>query len=240
MALRTNSDIITEFLVRNNRTTTDGFITDSTAQGWLKDAHVWAAGYKKWPMTEGKNSTTAASAATSAEGYTVLAYPEGYKADSIRLVTVAGKRLKKRNFYKFQQFFEENPANTEKEYTDYGLQLLLNPNMADFSGTVVMWGQYMPILDVTDLTATTIFSDYDEQGNEAIVEKMTSYLKAREHLPDEVTLAEQRAAQKLDEVKGLIDEEQYNYQDTRNDGWMKRFDVLRGGFREDLFNRDRW
>lgn len=240
MALRTTSDLITEFLVRNNRTTTDSFITDSTAQGWLKDAHTWAAGYKKWPMTEGKASTTSASAATSAEGYTTISYPEGFKADSIRLLTVDGKRFYKKNFYKLQSFLEDNPGSTEKLYTDYGRQILINPNAADFSGSIVAWGQYTPSLDVTDMTAVTIFSDYDEEGNEAIIEKMTSYLKAREHLPDEVQLAEERAAKKLDGVKALVDDEQFGYQDTRNDGMYKRFDVLRGGFREDLFNRDRW
>lgn len=231
---------MTAVLVRNNRTTTDGFITDSTLQGWLKDAHTWASAYKKWPMTEGKNSTTAASVVTSPEGYTALAYPEGYKAESIRLLTVGGKRYKKKNFYKFQEFIEDNPADTSKIYTDYGRTLLINPNASEFSGTIVTWGQYTPILDVTDLTATTIFSDYDEQGNEAIVEKMSSYLKDREHLPDEVLLKEKKAAEILDTVKGLVDDEQFGYQDTQNEGWMKRFDVLRGGFKEDVFRRDQW
>lgn len=240
MALRTNSDIITEVLVRNNRTTTDGFITDSTIQGWLKDAHTWASAYKKWPMTEGKASTTSASAITSPEGFTALSYPEGYKVDSIRLLTVGGKRFNKKNFYKFQQFVEDNPNDTSKIWTDYGRQILINPMAADFSGTVVSWGQYTPVLDVTDLTATTIFSDYDEQGNEAIVEKMTSYLKAREHMPDEVKFYEERAQTKLNEVQGLIDDEQFGYQDTRNEGWMKRIDIINGGYTDELFKRDQF
>ncbi len=239
MALRTNSDLITEVLVRNNRTTTDGFITDSTIQGWLKDAHTWAAAYKKWPMTEGKNSTTAATT-QSAEGYTTLAYPEGWKAESIRLLTVGGKRYKKKNFYKFQEFIEDNPNDTSKIYTDYGRNLLINPNASEFSGTAVVWGQYTPILDVTDLTATTIFSDYDEQGNEAIVEKMTAYLKDREHLPDEVLLHEKKAAQVLDSVQGLVDDEQFGYQDTDNDGWFKRIDVVNGGYIDDIMKRDQF
>lgn len=240
MALNTTNDILTEFLVRNNRTTTDAFITDSTLQGWLKDAHVWASGYKKWPMTEGKNSTTASSMVTSPEGFTAMSYPEGYKADSIRLVTVGGKRFKKKNFYKFQQFVEDNPADTSKIYTDYSRQILFNPNASEFSGTVVVYGQYMPILDVTDLTSKTIFSDYDEEGNEALIKKMTSYLKAREHLPQEELAFDAEASKKLDAVQGLINDEQFGYQDTNNEGWMKRFDVLRGGFKEDLFNRDRF
>lgn len=240
MALRTTSDIITETLIRNNRTTTDAFITDATIQGWVKDAHTWAAGYKKWPMTEGKYSTTSASAVISPEGYTQISYPEGVKADSIRLLTVGGKRFEKKNFYKFQSFVEDNPNDTTKLYTDYARQILINPMAGEFSGSVVIWAQYSPILDVTDLTSTTIFSDYDEEGNEAIVEKASSYLKRREHLPDEAELHDQRAAAKLDALSGNITEEQFGYQDTRNEGMWKRFDVTRGGFREDLFQRDQF
>lgn len=239
MALRTTNDIITEVLVRNNRTTTDAFITDTTIQGWLKDAHVWAASFKKWPMTEGKNSTTAVGT-TNAEGYIAIAYPEGYKADSIRLITVGGKRTQKKNFYKFQQFVEDNPNDTSKIWTDYGRQVLFNPQISEFSGTVVLWGQYTPILDVTDMTSTTIFSDYDEQGNEALVEKMSEYLKRREHLEYEAQVHGQTAMAILTAVEGLIDEEAFGYQDTQNEGWLKRFDVLKGGFREDVFRRDQW
>lgn len=240
MALNTNGDIITEFLVRNNRTTTDGFITDATVQGWLKDAHTWATGYKKWPMTEGKYSTTSASTTTSAEGYTTLGYPENWKSDSVRLLLVGGKRFDKKNFYKFQSFIEDNPADTSKIYSDFGRQILINPNASEFSGTVVLWGQYQPILDVTDLTAPTAFSNADEQGNEALVIKMTSYLKYREHLIYEAQVDDQTASAKLEEVFTKIGEEQFAYQDTQNEGWMKRFDVLRGGFKEDIFRRDQW
>lgn len=240
MALNTVGDIITEVLVRNNRTTTDGFITDTTIQGWLKAAHIWASSFKKWPMTEGKSSTTSASLTTSAEGYTTLAYPESFKADSIRLLTVDGKRFQKKNFYKFQQFVEDNPNDTSKIWTDYGRQILINPMAADVSGSVVAWGQYTPVLDVTDMAAKTIFSDYDEQGNEAIVEKMGEYLDKREGKTAEAQLKSKEASETLKAVQGLIDDEQFGYQDTQNDGMYKRFDVLRGGFKEDLFNRDQF
>lgn len=240
MALRTTGDIITEFLVRNNRTTTDGFITDSTSQGWLKDAHVWASAYKKWPMTEGRYSTTSASAVTNEDGWTTLVYPEGYKADSIRLLTVGGKRFDKKNFYQFQKFLEDNSADTSKYFTDSARRIYVNPNASDFSGTVVMWGQFMPILDVTDMTSTTIFSDYDEEGNEALVGKMTAYLKYREHQAFEAQVNEQASSAKLEEVFLRVAEEQAMYQDTPSDGMYKRFDVTKGGFKEDLSRRDQW
>lgn len=240
MGLNNVGDIITEVLVRNNRTTTDTFITDATIQGWVKDAATWAAAYKKWPMTEGKASTSSASLVTSQEGYTTLSYPESFKADSVRLLTIGGKRFEKKNFYRFQSFLEDNPSDTSKIWTDYGRQILINPNASDVSGTVVTWGQYTPVLDVTDLTAKTIFSDYDEQGNEAIVKKTTAYLKEREHQKEESQVAEKEAIDILSSVKGLIDDEQHAYQDTNNDGMFKRFDVLRGGFREDLTNTDQF
>lgn len=240
MALRTASDVITEVLVRNNRTTTDGFITDSTIQGWLKDAHVWAAGYKKWPFTEGRYSTTAASTSTSPEGYTRLSYPEGWKADAVRLLTVDGKRFQKKNFFKFQQFVEDNPSDTSKIYTDYGRELLINPNASEFSGTAVLWGQYTPIMDVTDLTSTTVFSDFDEDANEALVDKMTSYLKEREHLPDEAELYRDRATKRLDALFSTIGDEQFAYQDTDNDGMFKRIDIIGGDYSSQFFKRDQF
>lgn len=240
MSLSNVGDIITEILVRNNRTTTDAFITDATIQGWVKDAHVWAAAYKKWPMTEGKYSTTTASVTASPEGFNTLPYPEGWKSDAIRLMTVGGKRFYKKNFYKFQSFMEDNSSDTSKLFTDFGRQILINPNASDFSGTVVLWGQYQPILDVTDFTAGTVFSNADEEGNEAIVEKASEYLKRREHQEYEAQVHGQTAKAMLDEVGARIGEEQFNYQDTLNEGWMKRFDVLRGGFKEDIFRRDQW
>ena len=239
MALNNVGDLITETLVRNNRTTTDAFITDAIIQGWVKDAHTWAAAYKKWPFTEGKFSTTAA-AVTSAEGYTVIAYPEGWKSDSIRLMTVGGKRFQKKNFYRFQSFLEDNSSDTTDLYTDFGRQLLINPLAKDFSGTVVMWGQFQPILDVTDMTAATVFSNADEEGNEAIVEKASEYLKRREHQEYEAQVHGQTAMAHLNAVQERIGEEQFAYQDTQDEGIFKRFDVTRGGFKEDVFRRDQW
>ena len=179
--MRTKTDIITEVLVRNNRTTTDAFITDTSLNNWYKNAHNWAAALHKWPFTEGKNSTTYTTSITDDMGNVTVPYPEGFKADSIRILTIGGKRLEKRNFASFLRFIEDNPNDTSRIFSDYARQIYVNVR-ADVSGTLSAFGQYMPIVDVTDETGVSIFSDYDEEGNEAIVEKMTSYLKRREHI----------------------------------------------------------
>lgn len=238
--LTTVSDIQTEFLVRNNRTTTDTFITDATLNNWLRDAHAWGVNYKKWPWTEGRVSTTFASFVADPEfGYLAGPYPEGWKSDAIRLLTVGGKMTTKHNFYKFQRFLEDNAQSNKRMWTDFGRIIYINPGI-DLSGTVTAWGQYTPLLDPTDKTAITAFSYNDELGNDALVEKMTSYLKAREHLPDEVELQDKRAAQKLEDLLAKITDEQYGYNATDDEGMWKRMDVIGGALRDDLFKRDQF
>lgn len=221
---------MTEVLVRNNRTTTDSFITDAMLQDWLREAHTWACAYKKWPFTEGRVQTTY----TGSEEITF----EGYKADSFRFIQIGGKRLQKLNFEDYQIFKEEQPNANDRVYADFGRVVFVNPNCG-LSGTLTAYGQYQPIIDPTDLTAETLFSSWDAEGNEAIIEKMTSYLKRREHLPDEAELHDQRASAKLEEISMRIGEEQFAYH-TTDRSMFKRIDVI-DGFREDeMFRRDQF
>ncbi len=240
-----------------NQSTTVAFYTEQIIKDFFDNAHQWAASQAKWPFTEGRYSTTTASAVTNEDGWTTLQYPEGFKNDSVRLLTVGGKRFDKRNFYKFQQFFQDNTADTSKQFTDFGRTIYINPNASDFSGTVTMWGTYNVAASnydtaasgVGDPNGTTIFTDVANEGNEAIVAKMMSYALQREKSP--VTLVRGKMAsasafeaQKAEEILQAIwkdiAEEQYNYQDTQNEGMWKRFDVTRGGFKEDIFRRDQW
>lgn len=238
--MRTIGEINAQFLIRNNISTTDSFVDDTTLQNWSRDAHIYCAGYKKWPGTEGRVSTTFASYVTDEDGLLVGEYPEGWKPDSIRLLKIGGKIVAKKNFYKFQQFMEDNPSSTERIFSDYNRRIYVNPNI-DLSGTVTAWGQFTPAVDTSDVSnAVTIFSNFDEEGNEAIVERMTAYLKRREGEDDEAEKAEKRANEKLDEVHGKIKDEQFGYQDTDNDGLFKRMDVVNGGFREDIISRDQF
>lgn len=224
--MRTRDDVFTEVLVRNNRSTTDGFITDTNLKNWYKNAHNVAAARHKWPFTEGKASTTYTTSNIDDLGNTVVAYPEGWKADSVRIITIGGKRIKKTEFESFLRFLEENSGNTARMFSDYGRQLYVNVN-ADVSGTLVAFGQYMPIIDVTDETGITVFSDYDEEGNEAIYELMTSRLKEKEHLSDEVVEHQKKAGEILDEIWKRVQDEQYKYP-TKDQSMFEPFDVLRG------------
>lgn len=241
MSLNTVSEIQTEFLIRNNRTTTDGFITDATLNNWLREAHQWAIAYKKWPFTEGRVSTTFASLVTDEDGNLRGEYPEGWKPDSIRIMKIDGKNVQKMNFQQFQQWREASPdanGTRSRRFTDYGRSYYLSPKI-DLGGTIAVWGQYTPALDPTIKTSQTVFSNSDEYGNDAIVERMTSYLKRREHLLSESNEHAQIASNKLNDIWTAIMAEQYGYHGG-DVGMFEHIDVITGGFRADINNPRRW
>ncbi len=232
MALKNESDIIKAVLSRNNRTTTDGFFDDSTLQGWFADAHIYGASYKKWPMTEGRVSTTW----VATEEWSI----EGYKANSIRIITVGGYALTKLNFEDYLKYREVEPSGADRVFTDHGKILFINPNL-NVSGTMVAWGQYQPYTDVTDLTVKTIFTDYDDEGNEAIVEKMSAYMKRMEHEQNDAELHDKRADALLEKVWARVLAEQYKYKTHPDSGGMfGRIDVLGGQQVSDELNTNRF
>ncbi len=226
-------NLINEFLIQNQSSTTSAFYTDSILTEWADQSHQWAAAYHKWPFTEGRISTTF----TSVEEWNF----EGYKADSFRLVQIGGKRLRKLDFGNYQIFREEEASGDDRVFSDFGRLVLINPNI-DLSGTLTAWGQYIPAsFDTTDLTSKTVFSDHEPEGNEAIVLKMLSLARNREKKMTEAKYFEDLAKLKLDELYKRILDEQYQYQTHPDSGGMfERLDVLKGAMEDDLFKRDQF
>lgn len=219
-------------MVQGGISTSVGFFTDTILDDWIDKSHKWGAGYKKWPFTEGRISTTYVADASTEVGFD---YPEGWKPDSIRLLQVGGKRLGKKNFYKYQEFREDYPTDTKKIFSDFGRLYYINPN-ADVAGTTTLWGQYTPAtLDATDMTAETVFSKNAEEGNEAIVEEVLSYVKKKQNKLQESMTHHQMAMNILNELWQKIRDEQFAYQDTEGgEGMFKRIDILNGDFQSDI------
>lgn len=232
MSLSTVGDLQTELLVRNNRTTTDSFITDAMLDDWFRQAHIWAAGYKKWPMTEGRVSTTYVSAQEEWN------YPEGWKPDSIRLLKLGDKRYQRLAHEDYQIFREEQSDSDKRVWADFGSLYLVTPNAPD-SGTLYVWGQYTPYVDTSDKTATTVFSNRMEEGNEAILLKMTQYLKERENDRTAADKVETKAKVLLEEGYKRYKDEQFTAHSTDR-GMFKRIDVLHGSFEGEINREDRW
>ena len=232
--LNTNSEIINEFLVRLGVSTSVAFYTDTIVKDWEIQAARWAMGYRKWPFTEGRVSTTYASLVTNEDGDLLGEYPEGWKSDSIRILQIGGKRLRKLNYEDFRTFREEESSSDERVYSDFGLNYVINPEI-DATGTVTAWGQFTPLIDPTDESAKTVFSNNAEEGNEAIVLKMISFAKKREGDLNAGKQYDSDAVATLDKIWDTILKEQYKYQTHDSSGGMwKRFNVLDGGFKDDI------
>src|SRR3990167_5351395 len=237
-SLNTIGEIKDEFLVRGQVSTTAAFYSDAILNSWIDQGHKWASGYKKWPFGEGRVSTTYASLVTDEDGLLAGEYPEGWKPDSIRMLRIGGKAFQKTQFYQFTKFFEDNPESDKKLFSDYGRRYYVNASAG--SGTVVVWGQFTPSLDLTDTSATTVFSSAAEEANGAIVDYMLYLSKIREKDLKTAVGHLQVARATLDALWDSVKNEQYGYQGVDGEGMFKRIDVLGGALRDDLFKRDQF
>lgn len=230
--MQTAPDIITEFLVRNNRSTSDSFLTDSILDMWVNNAHIWAAGYKFWPFTE--NITELGTFGTERLAYSG-ARDANIKSDSVRMLSVGDiasigtmtpfKRVSFEEYTKYRQF---TVAGVDAIFTDFGRNVYVNTLASGASGTVYAFYQFLPAA-INAGSTTTVFTNYDDEGNEGIVRMMSSYLKNREHQPSEAEYHESKAKEKLDEVWKKMQDQQSTYQAAPgSQGMWQRFDVIRG------------
>lgn len=233
----TRGDLKTEILVRSGKDTTSAWISEAFLNDWVNQAHRWAAGYKPWPFTEGRISTTYA---------TVEEWDfEGYKADSFRLIQIGGKRLQKLNFEDYQIFKEESPSSNDRVFSDFGKTVFINTSI-DASGTLTAWGQYMPALipDGDGATADdldTVFSASGDEGNEAIIEAVLSKIANRDNKKQEAMEKHLLAKNILDELWKRIQDEQYAYQTHADRGGMyKRINVLEGAVSDEILKRNQF
>ena len=232
--MRFTYEIKDDIVIQLGVSTSVGFYTEAILEDWIDKAHKFAAAFKKWPMTEGRVSTTYVVDSTTDEvGFN---YPEGWKPDSIRLLRIGGKRFKKLNFNKYQEFREDWPSDQAKVFSDHGRLYFINP-LADASGTTTLWGQYTPIFGSDDLT---VFSDMAEEGNEAIIEEVMSYAKKKEKKLTEAIAHHETAKKILDEIWQRIKDEQFGYQSEDDEGMFKRMDIIQGDFHSDLIKRNQW
>lgn len=235
--LQTLGDIKTEVLVRLQQGTSAAFYTDTILNQWADLSHRWAASYKKWPFSFYFDQSIAFVSGT--ESYT---YPSNFKTHSIRFIqdqsTGANPPIyQKVDFKSYQNYRTTNSSGQDKIFADLGRLFYINPNVA--TGTLMCYGIILPNSLAGDPTSTTVFSNADEDGNEAIVEFMLGYAMKRERKEDlaEVHIAQAKAI--LDNLWSTMIPEEGNAQGKDLSMW-KRFNVERGVLSEDLLKRDQF
>lgn len=225
--------IKTEILVRSGKDTTSSWLSESFLNDWINQAHRWASGYKPWPYTQGRLSTTYAGVEEM--------FVEGYKADSFRFIQIGGDRLQRINFEDYQIFKEEQSASTDRVYSTYGGLVYINPNCG-MSGTLVAYGQYQPaeIADGDENDATeTVFSPMGDEGNEAIINKVLGYIANREGDINKANNSDILAKTNLEELWRRVQDEQFTAH-TKDRGMWERLDVINGNYYDDALDTDRF
>ena len=147
MSLRTTADLINEVLVRNNRSTTDSFITDAMLQDWTRQANNYCTTQFKWPSSEVRDKSYAW---TGSEEVDYSNFTVDFKADSIRILLIGDERLEKLGFEDYLKMREDRPNANNRVFSDFGRIVYINPS-ADVSGTITAFGQYTPKIDANDL-----------------------------------------------------------------------------------------
>jgi len=231
--INTFTELKNDVIVKLGITTTTAFWTDAILDDFIDEAYTWTTGYKKWPFTEKRDISANTSDETE-----IHTYPSDFKTDSIRILTVNDKIVRKVDFQQYLRFREQQSSNTKRIYSDFNRTYYINPNM-DISGTIHSYGQYFPALDPTDETSTTVFSGAEEDGNEAISEKALEYARIREQKFNEAKTHRENAKRILDDVWDRIADEQYAYQ-PEGEGMWRHVDVVSGAYRTDLFRRDQF
>lgn len=229
--MSTKTDIRREVLVRLGKDTTSAWTSATIVNSWVDQAHRWASGFKKWPFTEGRVSTTFASLVTSEDGYLRGEYPEGWKSDSIRQLVIGGDRVQKLNWEDFQMYLENHEDDNERIFSDFGRSYYINPRI-DLSGSTTVWGQYTPaILDDESASDDTVFRG-EEEGNQAIIEESVSYALRRDGKETEYINHHKIAEDHLNKLWERITAEQFAYQ-SKDRGMFTRVDILNGGYYDD-------
>jgi len=217
-----------EVLVRGAVDTTSSFITETMLRTWLGDAYIWAAAYHKWPFTEYMDKSGAFTSGTE-----TYAYPNIYfKTDSIRLMKIGSYLFDKKNFSDYLKYREDYPSGVDKIFSDFGRTLYINPNCV--TGTIYAFAQKTPISFLSWMTsygseasASTVFSNYDEEGDDAIVEKTLSWMMKRKGDLKSAADYEGRATLLLEQVWQRIKDEQFGYQ-TKDRSLFKDFNIIEG------------
>ena len=226
-----SGDIKTEFLVRSGKDTSSGWLTDTILNDWLSQSHRWCAGFKKWPMATGRTQTTYDSATEEWDF-------EGYRADSFRIMTIGGKLLKELNYEDYLIFKEDSPDANDRVWAEQGGLVSINTNI-DASGTLVAWGQFQPgNFDITDETESTVFTEGNDEGNQAIIEEMLSYVDRRDTNEVNADKKHANAIVMLEQLNSRIENEQFQKQTHRDRGGIfERIDVVNGTLEDEQFKR---
>lgn len=155
-----------------------------------KQSSLWAGTLYFWPsLFRSRYFSSKPSAQSNTPilplAYDYYDYPTDMLTGSIQRLYFSGKKYDKKAFQDFLDYVDESqeaslpPAPNNHIFAEYGRQFFVYPGVSVAGvNDGLVWGNIQPP-DLTDATTKTIFSLWDDSGNEAIVKKNISVLMER-------------------------------------------------------------
>lgn len=202
--LSTRQDLETELSVQLMIANNSDTFSASRLTELIQDAYKVAGTARFWPsLMRARVSTAAAN--TQNLNYDYYDYPSDFLSESISRVYIDGLKYEKKRFQDFLDYVDntqegsDKPDRSKRIFAEYGRQFFVWPNYVGVAPTnnLIVWGNIQPA-NLTNSTDMTIFSQWRDKGNEAIVQKALSVAMGR--------LDSGFSAQCLQKYQMLIDE----------------------------------
>lgn len=180
----TREDIETELqarlMIANNSTQ----FSSARITKIVQDAYLWAGTVFFWPPLY-RARTFSSKPNTQSLAYDYYDYPVDFLTNSVSRLYIGGKKYQKKAFQDFLDYVDETnegstpPDNTKRFFAEFSRQFFVYPTVESAgSSDGIVWGNIQP-LQLSTATSQTIFSLWDDAGNEAICKKALSVATER-------------------------------------------------------------
>lgn len=180
--MQTRADIETELskrlMVANNST----LVSPTRITQLVQDAYLWAGSLFFWPQLLRSRYFSSKPSSQSATPILPLAYdyydyPQDFLTGSISRLYFNGKKYDKKSFQDFLDYTDnaqqaQNPPDpTKLFFAEYGRQFFVWPGVTQAGvNDGLVWGNIQP-QQLANSTDKTIFSLWNDSGNEAVLKK---------------------------------------------------------------------
>lgn len=173
--------LTTRLLLANN----SGLVPPARVTQEIQDATLWAGKLFWWPPLQRCRVTTAQKNIQSLN-YDYYDYPSDFLTDSIKRLYIDGISYSPKAYLDFLDYCDSSinpmlaPSPTNHFFANYGRQYFVYPTYAGSGApnNLLVWGniQHPPLATPS---TPTIFTYWDDAGNEAIVKKAMSVILKR-------------------------------------------------------------
>jgi len=203
--------------------TSNDLFSETELTRWLTIARDEIVAKHPWPITEGKRDLAVVG------GQEEYRYWSDMKSDSIRYLSVNGKRYRKLLFESYLKYREDYSSGQGRYFSDRARRIYINPLVTDFANTIRAYGQIQVSIAINSTITTTIFSDAEPEIDEAIIQLAYSIALSSEKMKNPTQGRKERTEsfEKVDGIWDKIATRQHTYQ-TKDKPMFRKLNILEG------------